>query len=264
MPSTLQDKVEGYIGTVSNINLLSNWLTNSVHHLVDVMPAQRLSLYTAPLTDSGSGVTITNYRVLRAHKSGYGATEFSADLKAQLADSSSIYYATPTCPATYTENGKKYVLPSGGTIIAFQYPKVDNTTASDDSQFIIDFEDLIVLYAVVRGAFYNISNAIATMSALAFSTQGAITIPDLTADLAIISGYIDTKLDAELAGTKINEVVLKLKAVETEISESGLLISQEEKRISIMVQKSVQEIQTLLTSIQMYQKTYDDLLKGLM
>ena len=184
--ATLQARVESLIGTFSDTTSLTEWLTDGVHELVDNLPDKRLEKYSTNLSDSGSGIAVTGYRVLRAHKSGYGTRPVNPGLKTQVVDSGSKYYATATSPVYYEENGKGYVQPSGGTLIVFQYPTVAYSTTAGGTQFLTDFEKVIVLYTAIRATVQNISTA---------QTQMAT--------------YLETDEDSELAqieGARINEL----------------------------------------------------------
>src|SRR3990167_5511406 len=128
--ATLSDKVTSHIGAFSDTGSLTSWLQEAVIKVADILSERRLGLYSADITDSGSGVTIANYRVLKAHKSGYRAIPIEAGLKAQAALSTSIHYATATSPVYYEENTKGYVLPGGGSITTFLYPTVTYTTVA--------------------------------------------------------------------------------------------------------------------------------------
>lgn len=161
--ATLQDKVEGYIGSFSDTASLTSWLSQTAHRLVDNLPSAQLELYSEDLSDGGSGVALDGYRVLRAHKSGYGANYIDPAFKSRVVDTGSIYKATNTSPKAYIENGKGYILPSGGTFIAFQYPTIGATTIAGSTQFLTDFEDFIVLPVAIKATEQDIATAEAKM-----------------------------------------------------------------------------------------------------
>lgn len=185
--ATLQDRVEGYIGTVTDTSSLDGWLVDALHRIVDLLSGDKLNTYSANVIDAGSGISVQNYRIVRAHKSGYNADVIEAGLKAQVIDSASIYYATLTNPMYYIENGTAFVLPNGGTIIAVPYSPIDHTTIAGSTQFLKDFEEHIVLYAAMQFMFQNISTALATVGI-----------------------YIDTDEDFELAQVKSNAQTVPL------------------------------------------------------
>lgn len=260
--ATFLTLIENYIGTFSNTTALDNWLNEAGHKVVDTLSADRLNKYATSLTDAGSGISIANYRVMRAHKSNYGAILVDASLSAWLIDSNSIYYATIYSPAWYIDSGKAYVFPSGGTIIATAYPAITNTTVAGSTQFLLDFEDIIVIYASMRGLLQNINSEIAIVTALSYTTQSIIT-HDITTQLSEIATYIDTDADYELAQGKIGEVTERLNDAKIKIEESGQMISQEQQSFNSLVQKSLSKIQSYLQLLGQLNANYKDLLGGL-
>lgn len=260
--ATLQEKVQGYVGTFADTGSLSSWLVQSVHRLIDLLPNAKLELYSTNVPDGGSGVTLSGYRVLRAHKLGYGARITDPALKARLADSASIYKATNTSPAAYIENGVGFILPTGGTFIAFRYPALVYTTVAGSTQFLTDFEDYIVIYVAVRCLHQNISTKIATLTTLSFSEESGITY-DFATQIAQIQTYVNTEEDFELATAKIGEVNLRLNDIKTKLEASGLLISQEDKRLMDTITKGTQEISQSLMLLKELNAQYTFLMSNL-
>ena len=163
--ATLQDKVQGYIGTFADTGSLTSWLQQSVRRLVDALPVDRLEFYSENLDDPDgtNGIAVTGHRILRAHKAGYGAHIVDPSIRPRLADAGSIYKATNTSPKAYIENGKGYVLPTGGTFIAFPYPSINYTTTAGGTAFLQDFEDFIVLPVAIKATEQDIASAEAQM-----------------------------------------------------------------------------------------------------
>ena len=168
--STYQIRVEDKIGAISDTAALSDFLTAGAKFFVNILPLERIEKFTTDLTDSGSGVSVTTSRVLRAHKSSYGARRISADLAAQAANSSSIHYAGSTDPVWYILNGLAFIKPSGGTVVAMAYPTVaygDSTI----SAFPADLDEGVVLYACIHGRLRQMSDlTITTLGGLSIST----------------------------------------------------------------------------------------------
>lgn len=175
--STLQDRVQDYCGTISDTAQLTDVLTAGAKVIVNAIPEEKLDLYSAAITDSGSGATVSGHRLVRAHKSGYTARQVDAGLKAQVVLATSMHKATTTSPVWYIENGSGYVIPSGGTIIGVSYPTVlysDSTISNFPTEWIQG----VVLYAVVQ-VLLGKSNAIYdTLNALTMDTITAPTVPN--------------------------------------------------------------------------------------
>ena len=168
--STYGDRIIDKIGAVSDTAALSDWLTAGAKFIVNILPPERIEKFTTDLTDAGSGISVTTSRVLRAHKSSYGARRISADLAAQAVNSSSIHYASTTDPVLYIINGLAFVKPSGGTVVAMAYPTVaygDSTITA----FPIDLDEGVVLYACIHGRLRQMSDlTITTLGGLSIST----------------------------------------------------------------------------------------------
>jgi len=128
---TFQAKVQTYLGSgYSETTALSDNLTAGAKQVLDFIPEDKLEKVSVDLTDTGSGVTATNLRILNPHKSNISAIPISKGLKTQATDSTSIHYATSTSPMWYIDAGKAYVIPSGGTINAVAYPSVVYTDST--------------------------------------------------------------------------------------------------------------------------------------
>ena len=168
--STYQVRVEDRVGTISDTAAISDWLTAGAKFITNILPIERLIKYTTNLTDGGSGVSVTTYRVVSANKSGYGARLIPQTLAGAVGNSSSIHYPSTTDPVYYILNGLAYVKPSGGTVVAMAYP----TVAYSDSTitaFPIDLDEGVVLYACIQGRLRQMSDlTITTLGGLSIST----------------------------------------------------------------------------------------------
>jgi len=181
--STFQEKIQDYIGVVSDTTALSDWLTTEARKLVDLIPIRLLEQFSTSVPESGSGVSIQNLRFIRAHKSGYYANEIDPGLKAQAIATLSIHLATTTSPIVYIEGGYAYIKPGGGTIVGVQYPYVayDNHYIG---QFPIQFERLVVLGAAIQGATAKVGEQVNNLATLISSGIAALTAPTVPSDPA--------------------------------------------------------------------------------
>ena len=72
--STLQSRIEDYIGqSYADTTALTNWLTAGAKQLVNIIPIDRAIDISNTVPDIGTGIALSNYRIIKAHKSGYGA-----------------------------------------------------------------------------------------------------------------------------------------------------------------------------------------------
>ena len=172
--------IADYIGTFANTDLMDLTLTGGARIVVDKLADEaddRLDVYATEKTDAGSGIAITAGRVIKAHKSGYGASRINVINKAKYGLSTSIYNATTTDPVWYLEKTKAYILPSGGTALWVAYPTVASTDATI-SNFPPEGYPIIVLYSAVHCQLSIISTLIVTtMGGSAFANPTNVTPP---------------------------------------------------------------------------------------
>ena len=198
MAGTFQARVQSYLGSnyTETANLSDN-LTAGAKYITDLLPEDKIDRFGADLTDSGSGVSVTGHRVIRAHKAGYRASRIDAGLKTQAASAGSIYTSSTIDPSWYIENGKGYVLPSGGTIVGVAYP----TVAYGDltiSNFPTELENGVVLYAVIQGCISQINAGKDALNALSYAT---ITPPSAPSALTLSSVAPTAPLDSSYSYT---------------------------------------------------------------
>jgi hypothetical protein len=154
-------EIQDYVSGFSDTTAADAWLTYGAKRVIDLLPERKAEKFSADLADGGSGIATTGHRVLRAHKGDYGARKIHAGLVAQASDADSIHTGVATNPVYYEENGKGFVLPSGGTIIGVAYPTVLNTD-STITKFPAEYYGGVVLYAAIRAVIQEID----TISAL--------------------------------------------------------------------------------------------------
>ena len=265
--SSFQVQIEDLVGTgAADTSSYTDWLTAGGKFIVDLLPESKL--FTSDITDTGNGVSISNYRFIRAHKLGYKARKIDPGLQTQAKDSTSIYKASLTDPVYYIENGSLFVLPSGGTGIGMVYPTI-NYSASSISNFPPEMYESVVLYACIRCLEKLITDnqdikaggtAPTALSAPSFSYSNAaytntnITATvNLTSRLATLTTDLDTNEDIELAQAKINEIRTIIEQFNTE---SQIALNQAQFNAESTTDLDLQnKLQTLQASIQQYQST---------
>lgn len=229
MPTTLQNKVEDIIGSIGDTAALNDWLTSGAKFISDVVPPNKLMQYQTAITDpdGAAGISIIGYRILRAHKSGYRANIVDAGYKAQLIDTKSIYLATASNPRCYFENGKGYVIPSGGSIIVYAYP---TATYSDTSiaSFPLELEYGVILFACIRGRIRQLTDLISTTLENVIITlplpPTAPNSPSFVYTDAVIGSIAQTVLSALGTSPSYTKPTISLTSEPTDLSlSSGLL-----------------------------------------
>lgn len=247
--ATFKERVEDRIGSISDDNALSDWLTAGARFITNILPPSRVEKYTTDLIDAGLGISVTTVRILRAHKEGYNARRIDAGLAAKIADAASIHYANTTDPAWYVSNGLGFVIPSGGTIVGMAYPTV-LYSASTINNFPVDLDEGVVLYASIQGTLRQ-------MSTLTTSTLGGLSITTImppSAPSAISVSYTNT--DAALTNQDIELSSGHLNKVQTQISEYGAKLQLYGADISVYSNKIQEEAARLSTRINQYNSQY--------
>lgn len=127
--ATVQQRIEVWTGELWDTAPAYQILQDAVRDVVSELAPDSLTPLWAELTDSGSGVSTTAYRVLEVRKGLYQATQISPSWR-------SDENIDETHPATYTMAGKTYVLPDGGTVLALAYPavKMSDTSVTNVSE----------------------------------------------------------------------------------------------------------------------------------
>lgn len=162
--STLQSRIEDYVGTFADTTALTDWLTAGAKQLIELIPYDKLEDIATEGTDNGTdGYSVLGKKVLRVHKSNYGAAYVSPGLYSQASNSSSIYYALATDPVWTKKGAKIFVLPGGGSIVYVAYPTVTYSDTSI-SGFPTEMEHLVVLWATKQACVYLLASATSNIS----------------------------------------------------------------------------------------------------
>jgi len=254
--STFKERVEDKVGAVSDDTALSDFLTAGAKFIVNILPPERVEKFTTDLTDSGTGISVTTARILRAHKSGYGARRIDAGLASQAVDSGSIHFSSITDPVWYILNGSAFVKPSGGTVVGMAYPTVaygDSTITA----FPADLDEGVVLYACIHGRLRQMSDlTITTLGGLSIATMTPPTAPSAISVAYTNTDTALTNQDIELASGHLNKV-------QVQISEYGAKLQLYNSDISVYSNKIQEETARLSSRIAQYSQQYQQLASGL-
>lgn len=268
--STYKVRVEDKIGAVSDDVALSDYLTAGAKFITNILPPERVEKFTTDLTDAGSGVSITTSRILRAHKTGYGARRIDAGLSAQALDSGSIHYAISTDPVWYVSNGLAFVQPSGGTVVGMAYPTVaygDSTITAFPS----DLDEGVVLYACIHGRLRQMSDlTITTLGGLSVTTMTPPTAPSAISVAYTNTDTALTNQDIELAGGHLNKVQIqiseygaKLQLYNSDIAVYSNQIQEETARLSSRIAQYSQQYQQLASGLTILKSEFSDYIKSI-
>jgi len=264
---TLQSKIEDYIGTYSDTDALSNWLTQGTRILIDLLPKEKLDKISVTTSFTNS-VSLAYKKPLYIHLNGYEVREIPIGKKAQAADTNSLYYATATDPVSYIENSNLTILPNGtGTLIFVTYPEVayNNTNIN---LMPLELEHLIVLYASIQAQISKLLTKNTILAGITINNIAAISTPSspsftytnpalgtyvnsLIADFGTLPTYTKptTTFSLTTANTHINTTE-DIELANAEMSRQGLLLQQYVDDIQNEVNEYQKEMEIYKSKVQ--------------
>lgn len=130
--ATLQARIEGYIGTVTETTVMNSALQEAANNLVQVLPVDKAMQYTTEKTGvAGTGVSISG-RVFDVRVEDRPAKRVSASVGKQIITSgtnNSIYKSSETFPVHWIYGGKIYGHPSADDIYVYvlEAPTISST-----------------------------------------------------------------------------------------------------------------------------------------
>lgn len=221
--ASFQAKVEDYVGTISDTLSITEWCTSGARFIIDLLPERILKDFATTVSVSTSGLATATYRIWQALKNGYEAKRVSTGLYSAVQDENSLYYAINASPVSVVYNGKIYIFPNGGEILAMTYPTV-GYSAESISNFPTRLEHGVVLYAAIQAAVRKAMESLTSVSSLTAptapsapsfsftSTTGEVvelpelagyTKPTTTFSITNLETYISTEEDLEKASLEV-------------------------------------------------------------
>lgn len=269
MPTlTLQDKVQDYVGTVSDTSALTEWLSSGIRLLVNIIPEKHIYKYSAEEPVTTAGLDISSKRLVRAHKNDYGCRFIEPRYKAQVQNSGSLHYAISTDPVAILDNKKIYVYPNGGTAVTVSYPTVLFSTETPISNFPLELEDALVIGTALKVLYNRVNtgfDSIVAPSAPSAPTftytdalQGVYTattiatlatapvytkITSPTIDFANANIFINTDEDVELANAELGQIKTKLENFQMEMYNELNEFNSQSLEYNAELQKKIQQAQ---------------------
>jgi len=276
--ATFGARVQDYVGTFSNTDLLDDTLTAGARIVIDLLAVKeealnpihsRLELYATDKTDAGTGIDITGGRAINAHKSSYGARKVSQRLIAQVAAAASIHFAVATDPVWYLLKNEAFVLPGGGVVRWVAYPTVADSDSAV-SNFPPEGYPVFVLYSAVQCQMSIISTlVVTTIGGISYTAPTNVTPPGApsftwtdatgtTIDLATVSisntltfsppvfggsyANAETALgdeDIELAGGHLSKINQQLQEYNTDLQRQLSEFNKEAKQYDNELQEAI-------------------------
>jgi len=278
MANTIQSRIEDYVGTFSDTDALTAWASEGIKIIADRFSPDMLERLASAETEAGSGVALTNKKLLRAYNFlGNPARNIPPYLKTKVATSGSLYEVTDNDPVFYNED-KVYVLPANSLnkVVTYTYPTPvvsTNTVAG----FADEYLDGVIVFAAIRAANSLLTVALGAVTAPSISsmiiapelpsfsytdavigtysltTVGSLGNPPVynppvfSGDYSAIYGLDSNQEDVELANAQMGEVGLKVNEYQADLQNAINQFNQE----NVVYQSS---IQTAITNAQLAQQ----------
>tara|TARA_R100000734_G_C3317372_1_gene110463 strand:- start:235 stop:2064 length:1830 start_codon:yes stop_codon:yes gene_type:complete len=223
--SNLATKIQDLIGKIdqNNYTAVSEWLTQSSRDVINVLPKDMLWTVATNVDcpDENTGATLTTAKILHVHKSGVKAREINPADKTRISNSNSIFKPSTNDPKYYRENGKVFVLPGGGTVVAVNYP-----TVTYNQQSITgvpkDIEYIIILGASVKGRMFQLDVLRRTIDSLSLPLIDSNKLQVLLAPSPVITDItISSSPPTFNAPNFPNITDLSLAAIQNDIPDIG-------------------------------------------
>lgn len=212
--ASFQTKVEDYVGTFSDTSALTEWLTSGARYIIDLLPDHILDEYATTVSVTTSGLAMANYRIQKYLKNGYKAPVVNTGLLTAVQDSNSIHYALNASPVTIIYNGKVYIYPNGGEVLAMAYPSVaySQITISD---FPVRMIHGVILYTAIQVAISKAYSAMIDIDDYTPPTPPDQDLPEFTytspsqttIDLSSITAPTYTKPTSDFSATNLSSYV---------------------------------------------------------
>lgn len=141
---TVSEQIEALVGTYPYAESLEYFFDRATRQVFSDLPEHVLNNLAAEEPDSGTGVDVTNKRVLRAHKDGYPVEWLDPTLRTRL---EAVSYGKP---GAYELANKVYVVPEGGTVVTLAYPDFNRADSEGDLSIPDMLLDVIVTKTAIN------------------------------------------------------------------------------------------------------------------
>ena len=277
--ATFKARIEAIIGTGDSTGNLDIWLTSGAKFVLIQIPAQKLLSYAQTVSYTGGSVALWNRKFISVTVGGYSPILIPPGKETQVADSTSIHYATALTPAYLVKGNMVYSYPtsSSGILHAINYPEVTNTD-SGIANFPPELEDAVVYYACITGLLQRSSAKITSdMASLSFASVTPPTAPTGTiamtisiptfnmpvADFSLVNAgtYTRTDEDLEKAATelqiqqsalaKYNEDIQNTNAqFQADIAKYTTELTKEKAETDLELQQYIAKVQKYAAEVQ--------------
>ena len=277
--ATFKSRIEAIIGTGDSTGNLDIWLTSGAKFVLIQIPSQKLLPYAQTISYTSGSVALWNRKFIGVTVGGYTPILIPPGKETQVADATSIHYATALTPAYLIKGNNLYSYPAAttGILLAINYPEVTNTDSSI-ANFPPELEDAVVYYACITGLLQrSIAKVTSDMASLSFTSVTPPTAPTGTiamtiaiptfnmpvADFSLINAgtYTRTDEDLEKAATelqiqqsalaKYNEDIQNANAqFQADITRYSTELTKEKAETDLELQQYIAKVQKYAAEVQ--------------
>ena len=254
--ATLQARIEGYIGLVTETTVMDSSLQEAVNNLVQVLPVSKALQYATEKTEvAGAGVTISG-RLIDVQIEDRPSRQVSVSIGKQIITSgtnNSIYKSSAVFPVHWVYGGKVYGHPTSSNLYAYvlESPSVLSTDTvisnmpqgTDELSIFYSCQSIlsarlnalsvtaienmptaptapVVTDMVEPNIAYTTNADLEDYLTLASGTIGSSTDQlDLTKQFSVIAKLIENEEDVEIAQTRLGQAAQYLDGLKTKIQD---------------------------------------------
>lgn len=290
--ATLQARIEGYIGSVTETTVMDFSLQEAVNNLVQVLPISKALQYATEKTEvAGAGVTISG-RLIDVQIEDRPSRQVTVSIGKQIITSgtnNSIYKSSAVFPVHWVYGGKVYGHPTSSDLYAYvleSTPVLSTDTVisnmpqgTDELSIFYSCQQILSkrlntlnVTSVTDFPDFDYSPALETLlvnyTTLVQGTIGSTTDQlDLQKQFSVISQLIENEEDVELAQIKIAQANQYLEGLKTKIQAESQRDTSELQSVVSEFQAKLQEFQAnqqdLLAQIQYFGNLYTQKLQFL-
>lgn len=188
--STYKERVEGYVGTVTDTTLLNAWLNEAAQWVVSILPQELLANYSTSATIPAGGYDVGQKRVFEATHNGYPARRAHPWEYQRASVATSLFKADDTDPIYVIRGGKYLMLPSGGTnTIYILEPPALSYNDSAVPTLPHQADNLIVLHAAIQALLKNLQGRIGVMQNITVEISMVLPTPPGTPTFSSTDGF---------------------------------------------------------------------------
>jgi len=191
--STYKERVEGYVGTITDTTLLNAWLNEAAQWVVSILPQELIQNYAVEATIPSGGYSVAAKRVVEATHNGYPARRSTPWEYQKASVATSLYKADDTDPIYVIRGGKFLLLPSTGTNkIYILEPPALSYNDSSVTTLPHQADNLIVIWTAIQAALKNLQGRISVMGNISVEISMVLPNPPSAPSFTVSDGIAST------------------------------------------------------------------------